>query len=349
MIVYLGCNTDEAHPNGLKALELDEATGAMSVVAERPVSNAIYQGLSPDGNCLYSCTGEGIASFRADGLEMVDSVSLGNNVCHVAAMPDGKHVVFADYLGGFAGSVEVADGTFGTVVKHQHSGSGPNLPRQDKAHCHQAVPTPDGRGYCVVDLGLDQIVEYPSGRVFRTSPAGAGPRHLLFHPNGRLAFLVYELGNLVSSLAWSPADGFKLLDTRPTLTDTHDSIVPYFHDSTISHSSCLAAAIRFTPDGTRVVVSNRGENSLVVFDFDEAAGKLSFKARTMLSGDWPRDFMFINDALALVACERSGEVLALRYDPSAGSFAQAVVLGGLHRPVALQPQPRSTIISSRPY
>ncbi|MGN0875881.1 MAG: hypothetical protein ACI4TC_01265, partial [Kiritimatiellia bacterium] len=31
------------HPNGLKALELDEATGAMSVVAEYLVSNALYQ------------------------------------------------------------------------------------------------------------------------------------------------------------------------------------------------------------------------------------------------------------------------------------------------------------------
>jgi len=28
MIVYLGCCTDEAHPNGLKILELDENSGA---------------------------------------------------------------------------------------------------------------------------------------------------------------------------------------------------------------------------------------------------------------------------------------------------------------------------------
>ena len=123
----------------------------------------------------------------------------------------------ADYIGGFAGSVEVEDGKFGKAVKHQHSGSGPNLPRQSSAHCHQAIPTPDGKGYCVVDLGLDQIVEYPSGRVFRTSPVRAGPRHLLFHPNGRLAFLVYELGNFVSSLSWSPAGGFKILDTHSTV------------------------------------------------------------------------------------------------------------------------------------
>ncbi len=35
MIVYLGCYTDETHPNGLKALQLDEKSGAMAIVAER--------------------------------------------------------------------------------------------------------------------------------------------------------------------------------------------------------------------------------------------------------------------------------------------------------------------------
>ena len=338
MIVYLGCYTDTAHPNGLKALELDQATGAMSVRAESPFSNAIYQALSPDGKYLYSCTGEGLASFKVKGqadsqhiLEQVDSVRLGNCVCHVAVMPDGKQVVFADYLGGFAGSIEVENGRFGKVVKHQHSGSGPNLPRQDKAHCHQAIPTPDGKGYCVVDLGLDQIVEYPSGRVFHTTPTGAGPRHLIFHPNGRLAFLVSELGNLVSSLSWSSETGFTLIDTQSTLIDFSCKEGKEADQG----KNSIAAAIRFTPDMKRVVVSNRGENSLAVFDFDESTGKLVFKARTMLTGNWPRDFIFATDSLALVACERSGEVLALNYAKDTGKFEKIAVLSGLYRPVSL--------------
>ena len=73
MTAYLGCYTDEAHANGLKVLELDERSGAMSVVAERPVSNAIYQALSPDGKYLYSCTGEGLASFRAERAQRTQS------------------------------------------------------------------------------------------------------------------------------------------------------------------------------------------------------------------------------------------------------------------------------------
>ena len=163
MRIILGGYTDPEHQHGLKALELDESSGAISLVAEHKLSNALYQALSPDGKYLYSCTGEGLSSFCAEDLKPVDSLSLGNCVCHVSVIQEGQRVVFADYLGGFAGSVEVKDGKFGKVVKHQHSGSGPNLPRQDNAHCHQAVALPDGSGYCAVDLGLDELVEYPPG------------------------------------------------------------------------------------------------------------------------------------------------------------------------------------------
>ena len=65
--ITLGCYTDAAHPNGLKALCVDKAAGRMEVVAEYPVSNALYQALSPDGNWLYTCTGEGLAAFRGQG------------------------------------------------------------------------------------------------------------------------------------------------------------------------------------------------------------------------------------------------------------------------------------------
>ena len=336
MTIFLGSCTDDTHPNGLKTIELDEASGAMVVVADYPVLNALYQALSPDGKWLYTCTGEGLAAFAVGvdaSLTRRDAVALGTCVCHVAARTD--RVVFADYLGSFAGSVAVADGTFGEPVIHRHSGSGTNLPRQNAAHCHQSCPLPDGSGYVVCDLGLDELVEYPSGRRFKTSPAGAGPRHLLFHPNGRLAFLVSELGNLVSSLAWNPVDGFRLLDLLPTLERAALPVGPVIGTT----GTDLAAAIRFTPDGKRIVVSNRGENSLVIYDFDESTGKLAFKSRSLLPGSWPRDFIFVTDTLALVALERSGEVISLRYDPAAGTFTPLATLGGLFRPVALTARP----------
>ena len=194
---------------------------------------------------------------------------------------------------------------------------------------------------------------------------------LLFHPNGRFAFLVLELGNLVSSLSWSPADGFHTLDTLSTLSDEKYIIshaetqrggdrrddfitgaLPQPPEnlcdlglpaSSASLRLCvksdpnhIAAAIRFTPDMKRIVVSNRGENSLAVYDFDSETGRLAFKSRTFLAGSWPRDFTFVSDGLALVALERSGEVHMLRYDAATGDFETVATVGGLFRPVALR-------------
>ena len=330
MIIYLGSYTDEAHPNGLKVLDLDATTGRLSVLSELPVSNALYQALSSDGRYLYSCTGNGLASFRIadETLTPLDALNLdAKSVCHVVATPD--RVLFAEYLGGFGGSVEVKEGRFGAVTKHQHTGSGPNRPRQSTAHCHQACLLPEG-GYVLVDLGLDELVAYPEGRVFKTSPAGAGPRHLLFHPNGHLAFLVSELGNLISTLQWDAETGFRLLDTQSTLPPGDRGRGP---------NGDLAAAIRLTPDLKRIVVSNRGENSLVSFDFNETTGRLAFKGRTLLPGSWPRDFIFVTETLALAAMERSGEVHTLRYETSTGKFEVISTLGNLFRPVALTVAP----------
>ena len=159
-----------------------------------------------------------------------------------------------------------------------------------------------------------------------TTPAGAGPRHILFHPNGRLAFVVFELENYLAAYEWSDEKGLgRLLDQQRTL--------PAWPTGRGANGD-LAAAVRFSPDMKRVIVSNRGEQSLVAYDFDEATGKLKFKARTVLPGSWPRDFIFLNDTLAIVTMERSGEVHTLRYDAEKGTFSVLGTCSGLFRPVA---------------
>lgn len=328
MKIILGCYSSAEAPEALKLLDLDPATGRMKTIGGCRVTNAIYQAWSPDGTVLYSCTREGLASFKlaAGRFEPIDSIAIGPCVCHVAVMPDGKRVVWADYVKGMAGSVEVEGGHFGKLICHSHSGSGPNLPRQGSAHCHQALPTPDGKSYCVVDLGLDEIITYPEGRVFSTAPAGAGPRHIVFRPDGKLAFVLFELKNLIASLRVGADGTFTQLDTKPTLLPDSPERGP---------DGDLAAAIRLTPDGKRVVISNRGENSLVAYDFDAATGKLSLVARTLLPGSWPRDFIFVSENLAVVAMERSEQVHSLRYDAATGKFTLLSTLDGFFRPVSL--------------
>lgn len=318
VIVYVGCGTDAKHPNGLNVVELDETSGRASVVASYPVSAATYQALSPDGTVLYSVTKTGLSSFRASGakLEHIDDFACGSP-CHVSVMPDGAQVNWADYGRGTCGSVAVKDGRFiGDGVTHTHP---------KPSHCHQAMPTPDGASWCVVDLGLDTITTYPKGEVLHTLPVGAGPRHLVFHPNGRLVFVVSELGNWLASYSWNARTGFVPLHGLSTIPngDGH----PNKHD--------YASAVRLTPDLRRVVVTNRGEESLAVYDYDEKTGRLSFCSRTKLPGSWPRDFAFVSGNLGMVAMERTGDVHIVRYEPKDGSFTLVSTLSGFHRPAGI--------------
>lgn len=81
-------------------------------------------------------------------------------------------------------------------------GSGPHPERQDHSYCHQVL---FHKNYLyIVDLGTDTISTYRFndtdgsvelvGNRIRTEP-GAGPRHLIFHPNKPLAFACNELNS----------------------------------------------------------------------------------------------------------------------------------------------------------
>jgi 6-phosphogluconolactonase len=329
-LFYVGCYTDGKHPDGLHLVDVNHADGKIELRASHALDNPLYLAKSPDGAYLVAVERSGLAAFDVapDGsLTKTDFVDLGAKaLCHLSFMPSGGSICWAAYVNGESGTVDFSGGKFGKAVKFRHSGSGPNLPRQDAAHCHAAVPEPDGKNFTVVDLGLDALVSYPQGRISATGPAGAGPRHLVFHPRGDMAFVVFELGNRIGSYRWSAKDGFRMLDSKPTLPDGWSGYN-------------LDAAIRFTPDMKRVVVSNRGYDSLSVFDFDDKTGALSFVNRSVMPGSWPRDFVFMPGTdIVLATMERSGTLLTLRYDASTGAFVPLSTLGGFHRPVAALPR-----------
>ncbi len=83
--------------------------------------------------------------------------------------------------------------------------------------------SPDNRFALAADLGIDKILVYridpetsklsPADTPFATSPAGAGPRHLVFHPNGKAVYVINELSNSVTHYLYETATG-KLTEKR---------------------------------------------------------------------------------------------------------------------------------------
>lgn len=328
MIACIGCYTSDENPEGIHVVDFRPETGELRRISTVRIPNAIYQAVSPCGRFLISCEQGGLAAFAINGdkLSMTDRIGWGGQrLCHVSVMRCGRRVCWADYLSGEAGSVGFNDGRFvpESLVRHRHEGNGPNLPRQDGAHCHQAIPLPDDSGYAVVDLGLDRISIYPQLRHCPTVPRGAGPRHLAFHPNGRFAFLASELGNLVSVYRLSEAWDFEYLSSVSTVPGDWSG-------------ESAVAAVRVSEDGSRVLVSNRGHDSIATFRFRPSSGTLEPVSVSRMPGSWPRDFVMLpGGGGLLVALERSGKVVSMAPDASGESLVQVGSLDGFSRPVSI--------------
>jgi 6-phosphogluconolactonase len=103
-------------------------------------------------------------------------------------------------------------------------GRGPHPDRQDHSYCHHAL---FHKGYVyVADLGTDTISVYRFndtngeaslvGDRIKTE-AGAGPRHIIFHPNKPLAFVCNELNSTTNVYQTDASLGqLKLLQTIKT-------------------------------------------------------------------------------------------------------------------------------------
>ena len=193
-------------------------------------------------------------------------------------------------------------------------------PRQTCPHPHCVQVTPDGRFLAVVDLGCDGVYLYPldnskgvsakPSQICASEP-GAGPRHILFNAVGNMAYVVNELGN--SATVYRYAAG------ELTRIQTVSSIPKGFTNESIG------AAIRLTPDGRRLLVSNRGHDSLAVFDV-LPDGRIAFVDTVPVHGNWPRDFiLFAGGRFTAVTNEKSDGVVILACDQSrAGSFRHVV-------------------------
>jgi 6-phosphogluconolactonase len=266
-------------------------------------AGANYLAVAPDGRNIYASGGDAerrgfVAAFRvgADGrLTPLNRLDTGGKVCcHLCVSPDGQRLYAANYWSGsVAGFTLRGDGALAATAEFdQHMGHGVDPARQEAPHPHFCGFTPDGNFLLVNDLGLDTIFAYPysaargidTGSPRRTAilPEGSGPRHLLFEPEGT-CLLVTEMGNFLQRLAYDGQGGFSRIAAASTLPENVN--IP-----------SKAAALRLSPDGRFVLVSNRGYDSIAVFD-RLALKPVSFAAA---GGKSPRDFAFTADGRQVI-------------------------------------------------
>lgn len=345
-ITYVGCYTD-AKREGIRIFETDAEQGAFRPLgAVGGIENAIYLTLNKARTFLYAAQGQpeygpnaqnGVVAayaIKGDDLVPLNHKRIGvTPPCYVALDPAEKAVVFAEYTNAVAGVFELnADGSLSDAppATVTHTGSGPDPKRQEKAHAHCAEVSPDGQNLCIVDLGIDRMKVYDfPGRAAGlkekasltiASAGGAGPRHILFHPNGKTAYLLHELNNTVSSFLYL-GDAFVHVQTLPMLP-------PEFKEYS------KASAIKLSADGRQLFGSNRGHDSIAVYDIDPESGQMSLLAISKLAGKSPRDFEFMpGGKFVLLGHEDSNGLMSYAYDAATGRFTPAHGPFELYRPV----------------
>jgi len=337
---YLCGMTPEDCSGGIYTYTLDE-NGNPVELFKQPFCGCNYLAYSVDKTVLYSTCiidgAGGAAAFRIkeDGsLEYLNKlVSNGNSTCYVIAAPGGKYLYTANYSSANISEFALnSDGSLKELVRTvAFEGRGPHE-RQEKPHPHFVNFTPDGRKLIVIDLGLDAVklfdFDQESGLtdpenpyVFKVTPGGSGPRHLVFNQAGNTAYLLNEVGNTVCVLGF---DGNKF-ELRQQL----DTLPEEFNDFS------KASAIRLSLDERFLFASNRGYDSTAVYRV-KADGLLEIMEIVSSEGKSPRDINFLPDNRHMIMANEFSDNNALfDYDPENGKLSYTNIDIIMPRPLAI--------------
>ncbi len=334
--VYIG--TSE---KGIYFADFDAKSGRLS--APQLVSDTIapsYITIHPDEHYLYAVNEvdkgsvTGFSIDRSSGkLTPINTASVKSaGPCYLAIDKSGRWIITANYAGGSITVLPIeSGGKLGEVSDFiQHKGSGPNRDRQTSPHPHWVGFIPKSGLALVTDLGIDEIAIYNfdarkgaltvGDSAFMTIPPGSGPRHGAMHPSGKFFYVITELTNYITEYYFEPEPKrFTALQTVSTLPEGFKG------EST-------GAEIAVHPTGKWVYASNRGDDSIAVFEVVEPKKKGLLKPAQHIpsGGKTPRQFEIDPSGRWLLAGNQNSDNIAVfSIDQTSGKLTLSSTVPGV--------------------
>ncbi|WP_395394911.1 lactonase family protein [Novosphingobium sp. BL-8A] len=344
-LVYFGMHGSQIH-----AARFDTRRGTLSPIGVAAEQSAPTWGiLHPAGEVVYYVREDGnegwesgaVVAYRIDRtsgrLQRIgETIAQGGGTTHLHLDAPSMTLLATNFGGSTVSTIPIrSDDGLGPVssVLIEH-GSGP-MKRQGSSHPHGVAVDPTGRFALVPDLGADRIFVHRFDRQTRAlrydrpdrhldyvAAPGSGPRHVLFHPGGRVMFALTELSGELLTFGWNGETG------ELTLIDARSTSSAGFSGERSSSELAISA------DGTKLYLTDRSENTIVVHAIDPATGKLTLLQRLSCGGDFPWHFA-IDPAGSwmLVANEKSSRVEVFAIDRASGRVSPTRNGLDLPRPV----------------
>lgn len=299
-MVFFGSYNWDKNTEGLYVYELNDNTGKLTKVASaKNIVNPSYITVSSDGKYIYTVSDSkikdagSVSSFRFDPenkeLEFLNSQkSGGENPVYVSVHENGKWLINGNYTeAGISVYPLLENGKIDSIRQLIKFTEGSvNRKRQEKAHVHSVVFSPDYNSLISADLGADKIRFYPFESLaeqpliqsksieFETVP-GSGPRHLIFSKNGKFIYSIEEMAGGISVYDFSGngLNTYRIPAHSPEIKDGFES-----------------SDIHISPDEKFLYASNRGkENNIAIFKIKEN-GTLENIGYQSTHGKHPRTF-----------------------------------------------------------
>lgn len=333
-IIVCGTYTDTGS-YGIYSLAFDPGSGEISVIDSIAAENPSYLAFSQSGNRIYAVGESGGNScvyamdFCPDTGQFSNITStseVGADPCYIATA--GKYIVTADYSGGSVSFFTDSLGCLTHIRCDKFYGCGADSVRQASTHIHCTMKSPDGNDLFVSDLGCDKVYHYDLRNGISLTdtidfPAGFGPRHIAFTPDGEHAYILGELSGDIM-----------ILD-RTNNQRAFNTLTP--RQSVVCDSLRVRASgdVHVSPDGKFLYASNRREGDGIRTYSIAPDGSLSSISYTNTSKH-PRNFLITPSGdFLLVASRDDNRIEIFRRNHSTGILSPTEHTLPLPKPVCL--------------
>jgi 6-phosphogluconolactonase len=280
-----------AESNDIYVLQLNRQTGELTLIETVPIPGVLKSGgstpmaISPDRRLLFVATrGEpqSVFTFAIDPtsgkLKYLGSGPLVDSMAYIATDRTGRFLFAASYPGH-------------KLTVSPISTNGIMQPTQqvltDHTNAHSILPDKQNRFVLAATLGNDLInvfkFDAKTGKLEPNTPASvavkakAGPRHFVFHPNGKLVYVLGELDGAIHVFDYDAGKGH--LKEKQSVNALPPGVT----------GRIASADLHITPDGKFLYSSDRTSNTLTGFKVNATDGTLTL-IETIPTEAMPRSF-----------------------------------------------------------